>query len=106
VFLSPGRVLVTPVLVGWLDPLLYRLRQPLADREGHRGPYQLPGCQTGDLLEEALHLHHLLGGRRLLPACLVFRCTADARREVGRRVRHNKPVPRPPLVGVAELEVG
>jgi len=97
---------MTLVLVGWVDPLLYRLHQPLADREGHRGPCQLSGYQTSYLHEEALHLHHLLSGRRLLPACLVFRREADARREVGRRVRHHKPVPRPPLVGVAELEVG
>ena len=37
---------------------------------------------------------------------LVLRHAACAHRETGRRVRHHEPFPRPPLVGVAELEVG
>ena len=55
---------------------------------------------------EALHLHHLLGDRRLVPARLVFRRAAGAHWEIGLRVRHHELVPRPALVGVAEFEVG
>ena len=104
--LSPGWVLTTPVLEGWVDPLLDRLRQLLAEGEGHHGPCQLLCWQLGDLLEEALQLRHLLGGRRLLPTRLVLRRAAGVRREAGRQVRHHESFPCPPLVGVAELEVG
>ena len=97
---------MTPVLEGRVDPLLDRLCEPTAEGDGHRGPRQALCRQVGDLFEEALHLRHLLGRRRLLPARLVLRRTAGARREAGRRVRHHKPFPRPHLVGVAELEVG
>ena len=34
------------------------------------------------------------------------RVSHGARWEAGRRVRHHEPFPRPPLVGVAKLEVG
>ena len=69
---------MTPVLVGRVDPLLYRLREPLAEGQGYHSPYQL-----GNLREEALHLDHLLGGGWLLPARLVFWHTIGGRLGAG-----------------------
>ena len=85
--LSPGGVLTTPILEGRVNPLLDRLHEPLAKGEGHPGPCQTLRRQVGDLLEEALHLRHLLFGRRLFPAHLILWRVAGARREAGRQVR-------------------
>jgi len=70
--LPRGWVSTTPVLVAGVDSLLKWLRQPLAEGEGHHGPYQILSCQLGNLREETIHLDNLLYGQHLLPACVVI----------------------------------
>jgi len=45
--LSSSRVIMTPVLIGRVDPLLNRLRQLLEEGEGHRGPFSFYADSSG-----------------------------------------------------------
>ena len=81
--LPPSWVLVTPVLESGVHPILNRLHQPLTVGQGHHGACQPLGRQAGDLVEEAIHLDHLLLSRQLLPARALLRCAAGTSGQTG-----------------------
>ena len=84
--LPPGWVLATPVLEAGVHPVLNRLHQPLTEGQGHHGACQPLDRQAGNLVEEEVHLDHLLLGQQFLLARMRLWCAAGAGGQTGSRV--------------------